>query len=388
MEQLAQEIIATLRESLLVLDHDLRVKAANRSFYQNFKVTPAEVENQFLYELGTGEWNIPELRAALEEIVTLQTSLEDFAVQHQFPQIGFKAMLLNARSVERDQGAEPLILLAIDDVTRQYLADATIQTYLHKLEWSNRELEDFAYIASHDLQEPLRAIQAFSDRLQRKHVASLDEQALDYLTRIQKAAGRMRHLISDLLTYSRVTTQGKPFERVNLSTLAQECIADLAKRIEETKGKVEVGDLPIIDADPIQMRQLIQNLLDNGLKFHRSDVPPHVKIISHNEPPSKNAYPLLAPSGTPLCYISVQDNGIGFDEKYTDRIFSPFERLHNQNKYPGTGIGLAVCRRIVERHSGSLTAKSVLNEGSTFFITLPLKQVQQNTEHGESEKTI
>lgn len=278
MEDLSQNIIATLRESLLVLDYELCVISANPAFYRTFQVSREEVENRHLFELGNRQWDIPALREALQEIEKVGEPLEDFAVETEFPHIGTKAMLINARRVQRAAGEQPLILLAIEDVTRQRRAEETVQAYLHKLEWSNRELEDFAYIASHDLQEPLRAIQSFGDRLQNKHAASLDEQGIDYLARIQKAAGRMSQLISDLLAYSRVTTQGKPFERVSLSTLAQECVADLSRRIEETEGIVEIGELPSLQADPVQMRRLLQNLLDNGLKFHRPEAAPIVKI--------------------------------------------------------------------------------------------------------------
>jgi signal transduction histidine kinase len=373
MEHLAQDLIATLRESLLVLDQNLRVKIANNSFYRTFKVGPEETDGQCLFDLGDRQWDIPKLRQALRDILDSGTSLEDFEVENNFPHIGYKAMVLNARLVVGQSGEAPLILLAIDDVTVQKQAAATIQTYLHKLEWSNRELEDFAYIASHDLQEPLRAIQAFSDRLESKHANALDNQGLDYLSRIQKAAGRMRSLISDLLTYSRVTTQGKEFEVVDLTSLARECIADLSTRLEETGGKIEVSELPTLRADPVQMRQLLQNLFDNGLKFHRRDEPPRVQVRSHIRPSVDFApVPLMQPD-VECCYLSVEDNGIGFEEKYKDRIFAPFERLHNHSQYAGTGIGLAVCRRIVEWHGGSLTARSIPNQGTTFYIVLPLQ---------------
>ena len=373
MEKLAQDLLATLRESLLVLDHNLRAQFASDSFYRTFKVERAEVENQQLYELGDGQWDVPALRAALEESMVHGTPLEGFVVERDFPRIGHRFMSLNVRHVEHEDGAIHRILLAIEDVTKQHQANAILQQYIHKLEWSNRELEDFAYVASHDLQEPLRAIQSFSDRLQSKHAQTLDAKGLDYLARIQRAAGRMRLLISDLLTYSRVTTQGKPFERVDLEVMARECIADLAQHIQETKGSVEVGSLPTIEADPVQMRQLVQNLLGNALKFHRDGIAPRVTLQAN----TKN---IVLPGRGPkveCCQIVVEDNGIGFDEKYKDRIYSPFERLHNQKEYPGTGIGLAVCRRIVERHGGRLTATSVPGQGTSFFVVLPLHQPQQ-----------
>lgn len=371
MEPLSQDLIATLREALLVLDNDFKIKIANRSFYRTFQVKENEVENRFLFDLGNGQWNVPQLQTALREIAEQGTVLEDFAVEHYFPHIGQKVMLLNARRVERAPDAQPLILLAIEDVTAQRQTAATLQHYLERLESSNRQLEDFAHIASHDLQEPLRAIQAFSSRLQTKHSHALDEQGLDYLNRIQRAADRMRLLISDLMTYSRVNTQREAFESVSLTPLALECVADLTKRLEETGGRIEVGNLPTIKADPVQMRQLLQNLFDNGLKFHRPSVPPIVRIKSHTVPSAEFVIPTDRDANNGYYYLSVQDNGIGFEEKYKERIFLPFERLHGQGQFPGTGIGLAICHRIIERHGGSITAKSVPQEGTRFYIVLP-----------------
>ncbi len=234
---------------------------------------------------------------------------------------------------------------------------------------SNRELQDFAFVASHDLQEPLRKIQAFGDRLRTVQADKLDDQGRDYLTRMQNAAGRMHVLINDLLSYSRVTTKAQPFRPTDLSKIAEEVVGDLETRIEDSGGRVELSDLPIIDADGLQMRQLFQNLIANALKFRRPDVPPVVKLDSNS---------LKASNGSgAMVRITVTDNGIGFDEKYLDRIFTPFQRLHGRNEYEGTGIGLAVCRKIVERHGGTLTAESKPGEGATFVAVLPVKQFKE-----------
>lgn len=240
-----------------------------------------------------------------------------------------------------------------------------------ELERSNRELQDFAFVASHDLQEPLRKIQAFGDRLRTVQRAKLDEQGRDYLDRMNNAAGRMHTLINDLLGYSRVTTKAQPFLPTNLKTIASGVIDDLETRIEETDAKVVLGDLPTIDADELQMRQLFQNLIANALKFRKPDLPPTVEIESE--------FPTEIPASSEAMRhgavrIVVRDNGIGFDEKYLDRIFTPFQRLHGRGEYEGTGIGLAVCRKIVERHGGTLTATSAVGKGSTFIATLPIKQ--------------
>lgn len=235
-----------------------------------------------------------------------------------------------------------------------------------ELERSNRELQDFAFVASHDLQEPLRKIQAFGDRLRTVQSDKFDEKGLDYLTRMQNAAERMHTLINDLLTYSRVTTKAAPFAEADLAKVAREVISDLEVSIEEKNASVTVGDLPKLDADALQMRQLLQNLIANALKFQSEGVAPKVSITS--EPSEPNT------AGEESIKLLVTDNGIGFEEKYLDRIFTPFQRLHGRNEYEGTGIGLAVCRKIVERHGGKLTAKSAPGEGTTFIATLPLKQ--------------
>ena len=250
---------------------------------------------------------------------------------------------------------EELERLVAERTTELQIANARLRA-------SNRQLEDFASVASHDLQEPLRKIQAFGDRLEGRSAAALGAEGLDYLKRMRNAAGRMQTLISDLLLFSRVSTQPQTFAHVDLGQIAGEVLSDLETLLEQSGGRVDIDPLPVIEADPIQMRQLLQNLIGNALKFHKPDVPPLVKVRS--EP--------TEPQGT--CRIYVEDNGIGFDEKYLDRIFNVFQRLHGHGTYQGTGIGLAVCRKIAERHGGSITAHSQPQCGSMFIVTLPLRQ--------------
>ncbi len=227
------------------------------------------------------------------------------------------------------------------------------------LERSNRDLEDFAHVASHDLQEPLRKIQTFADRLAISHQEGLDDKARDYLQRMQRAAGRMQALVLDLLKYSHITSRPEPYTRFSLREVVEEAVADLKVLREETQGEVEVGELPDIVADRVQIRQLFQNLIANGLKYH-AEAKPIIRIYT----PS--------PTSGPFWEICAQDNGIGFDEAYLGRIFKPFQRLHGASApYQGTGMGLAICRKIVERHGGSITAESVPGKGSTFIVKLP-----------------
>ncbi|MGJ5676249.1 MAG: PAS domain-containing protein [Nostochopsis sp.] len=235
-----------------------------------------------------------------------------------------------------------------------------------ELSRSNNELQEFAFVASHDLQEPLRKIKTFGDRLKASCDDVLPEQGHDYLDRIQNAARRMQILIEDLLSLSRVTTRAQPFIPVDILQVTQEVLSDLEISIQQTGANLEIGELPTINADPLQIRQLLQNLIANALKFHRPEVTPMVKIYSQvlSEPSEHTS--------AEKCQIIVEDNGIGFNEKYLDRIFNVFQRLHGRSEYDGTGIGLAICRKIVERHHGSITAKSQPGQGAKFIVTLPI----------------
>lgn len=246
------------------------------------------------------------------------------------------------------------------EITQRKLAEEQLRVYADRLEMSNRELQDFASIAAHDLQEPLRKILTFGDRLQTRFSANIPEEGKDYMQRMLASAFRMRKLIDDLLTYSRVTTQGKPFEQVDMNSILDDVLSDLEVRIDQVKGTVKRGTLPTIDADPSQMRQLLQNLISNALKFHKPSEHPVVRVEARMQGDK--------------CELLVTDNGIGFDEKYLDKIFAIFQRLHGKQEYEGTGVGLAVCRRIADRHNGTITAASRPGEGSAFKVTLPVKQ--------------
>ena len=275
--------------------------------------------------------------------------------------------LVHRLELERDNAR-----LAADVEERQRV-NTTLTDLTTRLEQSNRELQDFASVASHDLQEPLRKIQAFGDRLRTRFAEPLGPDGRDYVDRMHAAAARMQTLINDLLSFSRVTTKAQPFTPVNLNDIVREVLSDLEARIESSGGRVEVGDLPTIDADPVQMRQLFQNLIANALKFRRPEAAPVVQVTA-GVPTSVGMSPAASDgeaSHTPRVEIRIADNGIGFEEKYLDRIFNVFQRLHGRDQYEGTGIGLAVCRKIVERHGGTITATSRPGEGATFLISLP-----------------
>lgn len=247
-----------------------------------------------------------------------------------------------------------------DEIKKRHIVERELKEKSKNLERSNQELQDFAYVASHDLQEPLRKIQAFGNLLETEFGPQLGE-GIDYLDRMRAAAARMSILIEDLLAFSRVTTKARESVPVELATVAQEVLGDLETRVKDTNGTVSIAPLPTVMADPTHMRQLFQNLIGNALKFHKPDAPAEVTVTSS----------VIATPHGPMNELRFQDNGIGFDDKYTDRIFSVFQRLHGRDSYDGTGIGLAVCRKIVERYGGKITAESKPGVGSTFIVTLP-----------------
>ena len=261
------------------------------------------------------------------------------------------------------------------DITETEKNASMMFLYTQKLEHSNRELADFAYVASHDLQEPLRKIEAFGERLVNKYSSILPDDGKMFVDRMQNAAGRMRKLINDLLSYSRVTTDAKAFQKVSLTKVLTEVMSDLQIRIEETHAVIEHGELPTIECEPMQMRQLLQNLLGNALKFRRPDVLPLITVSAEFVRKDDNN---PAPSHVVL---KISDNGIGFDNQFKEQIFTIFQRLHSRTEYEGTGIGLATVRKIVERHSGTIDADGQLNIGATFRVTLPLEQ-------GSKDKTV
>ncbi len=274
-----------------------------------------------------------------------------------------------AMTISREEGA-PVLTFFVRDISHRKKAEQEQLRYAAELERSNRDLAQFAYVASHDLQEPLRKIRTFSDRLRTVCGGTLEETAGECIERMQSAAERMQLLIDGLLSLSRVTTQGQSFVPVDLEQVAREVISDLEAQIERQAGRVEVGHLPTVQADALQMRQLLQNLIANGLKFHRPEEPPVVKIEGKLTPGRQHRHSRPA-AAEERCQILVDDNGIGFDDKYRERIFDVFERLHSRDVFEGTGIGLALCRKIVERHGGQITAHGVPGQGSVFEVILP-----------------
>ena len=269
-------------------------------------------------------------------------------------------------SLVRDAGGAPVHFVSqLEDITGQKRDTEKLAAYASRLAEKNRELQDFAYVASHDLQEPLRKIQAFGERVERRAGDRLAPEERDYLSRMRAAAARMSGLIEALLAYSRVSSQARAFGPVSLDRALQEALQDLELRIEKTRGRIEAGPLPELQGDAIQFRQLFQNLVGNALKYHRPGVPPVVRISAAPAPAG------APPSAGAAWEIRVEDNGIGFEPRHAEAVFGVFHRLHGRDEYEGAGVGLAICRRIVERHGGSIRAEGRPGAGARVRLVLP-----------------
>jgi PAS domain S-box-containing protein len=473
----AENIVETVRHPLLVLDSDLKVRSANQSFYDTFKVTPKETIGNLIYDLGNSQWDIPRLRELLQDILPKDKEFDNFEINHVFSDIGHKIMLLNARRVVQEGAASELILLAIEDITERrqleslleeseeryrrlfetaadgillleknegnvthvnpaatemlgYSKEECIGKKLHEigvspeiggfqtimqtldksgivyyddvpvktktgqfidtdiymvdrarlvqcnirdvserklmgvelrktsaeLMISNKDLKQFAFVAAHDLQEPLRTVASFVKLLEKRYRGKLDEKAEEYINYIVDGTKRMHVLIDDLLAYSQIDTTGKNFGPLDINKLIQRTLIDLRLSIEENEAKVTYDPMPTVHADSSQLISLFWNLIGNAIKF-RGEEAPRIHISA-------------ARKGDEWVF-AVRDNGIGMDPQYIEGIFLMFQRLHTKGEYPGTGIGLAICKRIVENHGGRIWVESGLGKGSTFFFTVP-----------------
>ena len=334
---------------------------------------PSDPETFFRY---VHPQDVAELRARWEEATRIGRFAAEFRVRRADGQerwLAGKGKFAFTETEDAGSAGEkrsPLRFLGVNfDITerkhaeeelerhRQHL-EGMVQERTAELERKNRELQEFAFVAAHDLSEPLRKIQTFGDLLKAKSADHLNDQDKDYVSRMTGAASRMQELLDALLRYSRVDTKGQEFRPVKLDDIVRDSVTDLEVSIQKIGARVEIGPLPSIIGDPLQLRQLFQNLIANSLKYYRSEVTPFVGV--HGEE-NDNA-----------CRIFVEDHGIGFDERYLDKIFQPFQRLHGRNEYSGLGMGLAICRKIVARHRGTITASSTLGKGSTFIVTLPV----------------
>jgi signal transduction histidine kinase len=305
-------------------------------------------------------------------------SMEGIINNKQLPFIYYKIILptneiryfkSTGKLLTDQQGSQ--ILLGINfDITDEHLLNIELQERNRELEKSNQELASFNHVASHDLQEPLRKIQTFISRVSDADKAVLSDSAKDYITKIEVSAKRMRVLIDDLLLFSRTNTTKKEFIKSNLNELLENAKSELTEIIDEKKATITVSKLPKLDVIPYQIEQLFINLIGNSLKYSQPGIRPEINIVT--EKVSAKDYPDLLEQNSKKFYkITFSDNGMGFDPQFKETIFILFQRLHSKTDYPGTGIGLAICKKIVENHKGHITADSILGKGSVFTVFLP-----------------
>jgi two-component system, chemotaxis family, CheB/CheR fusion protein len=404
----SKAIIATLHEPLIVLDKDFRIKTLNDSFFRTFGIKKEEMEGKTLFDLEDGEWNIPSLRELLEHIIPKNSSFTNFKVTHTFPRIGEKVFLLNANRIVQKSHGEQLILLSFNDISetdriqknvlkvyakdmqesQQYnlrlekavkertkqldLSNKTLEEKNNELAKMNKELEAFAYVSSHDLQEPLRKIQTFADRILENELPNLSSSGKIYFEYMQESANRMQLLIEELLAFSSLSSAERKFETLQLGDIVKDVEKELKEELEIKKATIEMQEMCEVSVIPFQFRQLMHNLTRNSLKFSKPDIPVKIMISSKivKKEDIKTSENL---SYKNYCHISFADNGIGFDQQYSKRIFEVFEKLHSKDEYPGTGIGLAIVKKVVENHNGFINATSELNKGTIFDIYLPAK---------------
>jgi PAS domain S-box-containing protein len=357
----AESIVATVREPLIVLDGDLRVVSANRSFYRVFAVKPEETEGQLVYDLGNRQWDIPKLRELLEEIIPKNNTFDGFEMEHDLPNIGRRIMILNARRIYREADKTQLILLAIEDVTDRVRAEQEREVLIEELEAKNEELERFTYTVSHDLKTPLITIRGFLGLLERDMDSGNAERVKADMRRIAAAADKMERLLRDLLELARIGRVVNTPEKVSFGDLAHEAVNTVRGRLKARGVKVEVGSgLGMVYGDRTRLREAVENLVDNAAKFMGDQPEPLVQIGFRRD------------GDEPVFYV--RDNGVGIDSQYHEKVFGLFNSLHNKTEGEGTGVGLAIVKRIVETHGGRIWIESKgTGLGSTFCFSLPEK---------------
>ena len=368
----SEAIVETIREPLLVLDRELRVKTANASFYKFFKTSEMDVEGRFIYEIGAARWNTDVLKEKLNHVMHRKEKLENFEITAEFPEIGKRIMIINARPIISDNLSEHLLLFAIEDITDIRAANISLLNNNSQLEEKNKELTSFSYIASHDLQEPLRKIHTFSKLILDTERGSISENASTYLGRIMISTRRMQQLITDMLRYSRINNSDDlVFEYTDISAITDDAVNELRETIKDNNATLNIAKLPVIKVLPPLITQVFINLIGNAVKYSKPNVAPQITIDTEIVP-GKGLYFFESNPAISYCRISITDNGIGFSQEHASRIFEPFQRLHAKDKYEGTGIGLAICKRIMIKHKGCIAAESTPGEGSVFNLYLPL----------------
>lgn len=362
----SQSIVANIREPLVVLNNNLRIQMVNNAFQNVFKFSEKDIDNVLIYQLGDNAWDIPKLRKLLEQIIPEKTVINDYQITHTFEGLGEIIMLINARKIETDHKSEELILLSIEDVTERVnerrKREEIQATYTDKLQEKvqertrelneandklretnedlvkmNKELEAFAYVSSHDLQEPLRKIQTFASRIIEKEVENLSDKGVNYFSMMQDSANRMQGLIQDLLNFSRLTTAERTFEKADLKSIIEEVKYSLKEAIDDENATIKVTKSCQANVIVFQFHQLMNNLINNALKFSHPDRSPKIEIKCEIKKGNKLEPKNLSPDKE-YCHIVFSDNGIGFKKEFSEKIFEVFQKLHPKEEYPGTGI--------------------------------------------------
>jgi two-component system CheB/CheR fusion protein len=369
--QYSEAIVETIREPLVVLTRDMRIKSANASFYKYFKTTEQESEGRVIYDIGSGQWNLEDFKIQMARVLPEKLKLDDIEVTITLPDLGERTMLLNIRPIVNENLSEQLILLAIEDITDVRQANILLLQNNRELEENNKELTSFSYVASHDLQEPLRKIHTFGKLIMDNESNTLSETSLTYLDRMMVSTRRMQQLIDDLLRYSHISkADDEDLQETDVALVIDEVISDLSESIDAMNAKINVGTLPTLKTLPLLASQLFINLITNAIKYSRQDVPPVISI-SYTIANGAEVAVLGGDTSLTYCKIKVTDNGIGFDQAQANRIFEPFQRLHGRDKYEGTGIGLAICKKIMLKHKGFINAESKPGTGTTFNLYFP-----------------
>lgn len=366
----SESIFNTIREPLLIIDKDFFIKTANPSFYKYFLTTEKETEGYSLFEIGDCQWDIPDFRELIFKMLVDKTAIEDFKVETMCGKgIGKKTMMVNARRILNAK-PEGMILLALEDITDLITTNELLTVKNSMLNEHNKQLEAFSSAASHDLQEPLRKIHMFSKRIIDSE-KGLSESSRHNLDRMLFAADNMSQLITDLIDYSRINFLEKEYKKADLNVLLKKTIGDIKDSVVEKKAIINIRPLPEATVIPYQMQQLFTNLILNSLKYIKEGAVPEVTIERQDTSPEEI---VLAGGNTDNDYlkIAITDNGIGFDQSYASKIFDPFFRLHTSKEYFGSGLGLTLVQKIAANHNGFVTVSSKVNEGTTFYIYLPV----------------
>jgi two-component system CheB/CheR fusion protein len=355
--ELTAAIVETTRYPLLVLTPNLSVERVNQAFLDAFGVTRQETIGKLVYDLGDKQWDIPELRRLLEDILASNSTFDDFKVTHDFRQLGRRTMLLNARRLLGEGEHSRLIVLVIADITEQERIKAAMNDAAIEQLRSNEELDGFAAVTSHDLQEPLRMMSSYSGLLESQYGPLLDDRARGYVHRITDGARRMGEMIEAILLFSRIGYDKNEMAMVNSDACFDDAMAFFTGRIEEAQATIIHGALPEVRADRVQLTRIFQNLMGNALKYRSDKRLLHVRVD--------------ATSNEREWVFTVADNGVGMEQSNYSRIFNLFERLKLDRQQQGSGIGLATCKKIVEEHKGRIWVESRIDEGTTFFFTIP-----------------